>query len=556
MQNSSIYILITCIVMLILSSCKHTEDNVEKKLAEWDTILSSDPYSILDSLNEISSNSFKNENHAYHSLLLTIARDKAYVDFESDKRINRVVRYYDSQNTRDNNHVRALLYQGIVRKRLGITDSSLYLPLRRAETLFKGLRKQRPETGYMLHYFIGDTYFNNNNFSVSNDYFNKALEYAKEEKDETHIVDAYLALFWNNLLQKDMNLAKERLDSIGTYNINDDKEFYILNAQSSFHHMQGNVEKALSYDKQQLSLVEKQIGDVDISKLYYSISSKYISLQNSDSAKHYADLAILNLNQNNSSELYLYYKNLADVAQMGGELELAIDYLSSSLNSYQNSVHDVLNNEIKEAERKYDLSLAENSILKSQQTAIFWSLATLIVIVILLIVLIVNRKIKNNAREKMMILRHDAAQRKLEAKLMKEDANKMEWLISIYSYLSERLTNLQDNFEALSQRYVSSHPKVHDSMTSILHNMANDLKEMYNEIHPDDETFAQYTGLSVEESSIFNSNEKMMIMLLASKANNKQIATFMNSSLESVRTRKSQLKRKMTKESMNIEKFF
>lgn len=556
MQNSSIYILITCIVMLALTSCGHTENDVERKLTEWDTKLSEDPYSILDSLNKINSNNFKNEIHAYHSLLLTIARDKAYVDFENDKRISRVVRYYDDQNARDNNHVRALLYLGIVRKRLGMPDSTLYLPLRRAETIFKGLRKQNPETGYMLNYFIGDTYFNNNNISLSNDYFNNALEYAKKEKDKNHTIDAYLALFWNSMHQSDMKLAKERLDSIGQYSIKDDKQFYILNAQSYFHHLQGNIEKALSYDKQQLALLEKQVGNVDISKLYYSISNKYISLHNSDSAKYYADLAISNLSQNNISELYLYYKNLADVAQMNGETELAIDYLNSSLNYYHSSVHDVLNNEIKEAERKYDLSLAENSLLKSRQTTIFWALAALSAVIMLLIATIVNRKNRANAKEKMMILRHDAAQRELETKLMREDANKMEWLISIYSYLSERLTNLQDNFEALSQRYVSSHPKVHDSMTSILHDTANDLKDMYNEIHPDDETFTQYTRLSVDESGIFNSNEKMMLMLLASKASNKQIATFMNSSLESVRTRKSQLKRKMTKEGMNIDKFF
>lgn len=499
---------------------------------------------------------FPQKEQAYHSLLTVIARDKTFYEFENDWRINRIVRYYNNKRTEDDNHVRALLYQGIVRSRIGMPDSSVYLPLRKAETIFIGLKKQKPETGYMLNYFIGNTYYNNNNITSSDIYFKRALEFAKIENDNSHIIDAQLALFWNYTYLENMDKAKLYLDSISKnspeYN---EKAFFILNAKSFYHQTIGNNRMALEYDKQQLAIFENLNDQAELSKLYYSISNQFVALNQIDSAMYYAEKALMDININKPGN-YLYYKNLANIAKLQDNFQLENEYLAIALEKYRESVYEIMNNEIKEVERKYDLSLAENSLLKSRQTSFFWALAALITIVILLIVLIINRKIRSDAKEKLMNMSHNAAQQKLEAKLLAEDANKMKWMISIYSYLSERLTNLQDSFESLSQKYISSHPKVYDSMNLILSNTSSSLKDMYNGIHPNDDTFTLYTGLAFDEASKFNANEKMMLMLLASEASNKQIATFMNSTLESVRARKSQLKRKMIKEGINIDKFF
>lgn len=555
MRTYTRYAVLAIMFIITIASCNRGK-NIMSKLEEWDSMINENPALVRDSLEQIKGYTMNNAQQAYHSLLLTIARDKSYFDFENDKRISRVVRYYEGKSANNDNHVRALIYQGIVRYRVGISDSSVYIPLRKAETIFRSMKKHNPEIGYMLNYFLGDVYFNNNNTSDSDKHLKRALEYANLEKNDEHIIDAQLALFWNYVYISDMENARIYLDSISKSRLDNYKVFYILNAKSYFYRQIGDNEQSLEYDKKQLNIHESTNNVGDLSKLYYSISTKYASLSMPDSALYYAEKA-LDANKNISKhESFLFYKNLADIADMQNNHKLAKEYMDIALNAYRGSVDQILNNEIKEAERKYDLSVAENRLLRSRQTAIFWAMATMLVILVLLIVVIINRRIRTKSKEKLMILRHEAEQQELKTKLMEEDAIKMEWMISIYSYLSERLTNLQDSFTTLSQKYVSAKPMVHKEMNSILLNTSSELRDMYNEIHPDDITFTQYTNLTAEEASIFNPNEKMMIMLLSNKASNKQIATFMNSTIESVRARKSQLKKKMINAGINTDRFF
>ena len=557
MRHFSIALFIL-IALVIICSCRDTEDRaLMTKLREWDTMLNDDPYSIIDSLNRVVTNNIPNEQQAYYSLLLTIARDKTYFDFEDDKRISRAVRFYDNHNSENDNHVRALLYQSIVRMRMGTTDSTVYLPLRKAETIFNEINKQNPRTGYMLNYYIGNSYFDADSYDKADQYYMKALEYAKINNDPIYIFDAILVLFWNKMGLKEYDNAKTCLDSIKILpNVPSDKELLLLNAESYYYQKTENLNQAIESGKKQIALLEKEHIEADISKLYYSISRQYLTLNQIDSAKIYGEKAIEQINVINRKENFLYYINLAEIAADEGNYKGANEYQVQALDQYRKTVTERLSNQLNEAEKKYDLSISENKLLKSRQRSIFWALATVIVMLLLLIALYVNRRIRQSAKEKLMVLRHEAINRELEAKLMAEDAIKMEWLISIYAYLSERLTNLQDSFASLSQIYISSNPKVYEKMNLILHDTAADLKDMYNEIHPDDNTFSQYTGLSFEEASQFNSNEKMMLMLLASKASNKQIATFMNSTTESVRARKSQLKKKMIKIELDTNRFF
>lgn len=93
-------------------------------------------------------------------------------------------------------------------------------------------------------------------------------------------------------------------------------------------------------------------------------------------------------------------------------------------------------------------------------------------------------------------------------------------------------------------------------MSKILYSAETDLREMPKILIPDDETFSLYTGLNKEESEHFNNSEKILLMLLACKANNKQIATFMNAPLQSIRARKSQLKKKVTEKGLKEQFLF
>jgi len=145
-------------------------------------------------------------------------------------------------------------------------------------------------------------------------------------------------------------------------------------------------------------------------------------------------------------------------------------------------------------------------------------------------------------------------QQELQARILREEASKRKWLLQLYSHISGRLAFLQGEFETLTQRYISSNPKVYQEMEKILKNTDTDLRDITKTIATDDETFYAYTRLRDEEG-VFNATEKMLLMLLACNADNRQLATFMNTSLKSIRARKSQLKRKMQEKNMDMSLF-
>lgn len=551
------YISVAFIAIVLFIACNGRENNeIRKMFARWDTLLEKEPSAISDSLNRIDPGTLSRENRAYYSLLKTIADDKTYYEFKSDSLISKAVDFYHLHEPYGNNYIRALTYQGIVRTRMGITDSTVYEPLKKAENIYHANNNPDLSIGYILHYFLGNTHYYNGNFELADKYFQETLDNAKLKNDSSHIFDAYLALYWNEMMQRDMVHSKMYLDSLSNfYNALPLKRYFILNASSVFYEVNGEFEKALEYDKLQLELAPIQ-KDIDISSLYYAVSNRYSKLNQLDSAMLYAQVAIESIVDKNKKENYLFYNNVANIAEKQQNFSMANKYRKQAFELYEKSVKDRLNTQIMELEKKYDLSEAENIALKSQQNTLIIALIALMLAMLASILIMLNIKNRREARIKLMQLEHEAETRAIETKLLEEEANKRDWLIQLYGHISNRLTSLQENFNTLSQRYVSSHPKVYESMYNILHTAESDLREMPKNLIPDENTFTLYTNLTKETAELFNTNEKILLMLLVCKADNRQISTFMNTSIESIRARKSQLKKKMIDHGIDATRFF
>lgn len=91
-------------------------------------------------------------------------------------------------------------------------------------------------------------------------------------------------------------------------------------------------------------------------------------------------------------------------------------------------------------------------------------------------------------------------------------------------------------------------------MQRILKNTDTDLRDITKTLVPDDDTFSSYTGLTDQEL-FFSVNEKLLLMLLACDADNRQLATFLHTSVDSIRVRKSQLKKKMSEKGLDTSLF-
>ena len=232
MQRVYLFFVFTVILFMNISCKKADEKILLEKFTTWDRLIDSIPYSISDSLNLIDHHDLSRTNRAYYNLLRVITDDKTYVDFTSDSTINSVATFYKGHDPQNKNYIRALAYQGIVRTRLGVKDSTVYEPLREADRLLQSMAQPDPSLGYLINYFLGDIHYNSRNYSSAAQYYQKTLDYANRENDSTHIFDTYLAFFWNEMLHENVEQGKQYLDSLSSfYNYLPEKDYYILNAQ-------------------------------------------------------------------------------------------------------------------------------------------------------------------------------------------------------------------------------------------------------------------------------------------------------------------------------------
>ena len=550
------FFLLSLKCLVICYSCgDKVNEHLYQRLSSWDSMIDSEPQRVSDSLRMIQPEDLDRATKAYHGLLKVISDDKTYVNFTSDSLINSVSDYYRFYDPKSSNYIRALAYQGIVRTRMGVRDSTIFEPLREAGKLFLSMQNPDPSIGYLINYFLGNIHYVNRSNTVADEYFRKALNYAYQERDSIHLFDTYLALYWNEMVPKKIETGKLYLDTLSSfYNRLLGKNYFILNAQSIYYDVIGEPENALEREKELLQITYNQKESIDLSRLYYNISDRYTGLEQLDSAMLYAQMAIGSIQDTTYRQTYLYYQNVANIAEKQGNLSLSNEYLRNAFSLYSQSIRDRLDTRIVELEKKYDLTEAENEALRAKQQNLRIIIGMLILTMVLVFILMYARKVRRTAKLKLLQAEYKMQQQELQAKILREEAGKRKWLLQLYSHISGRLAFLQGEFETLTQRYISSHPKVYREMETILKNTNTDLRDITKAIATDDEAFYAYTHLEDEEG-VLNTTEKMMLMLLACDADNRQLATFMNTSLESIRVRKSQLKKKMQGKNMDTALF-
>ena len=549
--------LLTFLAIIALgTSCNNGNDNVVlQRLTTLDAVLDTHPQLVSDSLTSLDVNRLSRANRAYYNLLKVISDDKTYVNFVSDSLINSVSDYYRLRDPKSRNYIRALAYQGIVRTRMGVKDSTVFEPLKEADKLFQEQLSPDPTLGYLINYFLGNIHYNNRNYTTANEYFLRTLGFARQEKDSMHIFDTLLALYWNEMQQKEFVKGKTYLDSLSSYfNKLPGKDYFILNAQSVYFDIVDEPEKGLEKEKAKLLLYDKQEENIDLSRVYFNISDRYVSLELLDSAMIYAQMAIDVIQDSAYLYNYLYYENVANIAEKQGNNSYANIYRKKAAELYKNSVNDRLNTQIAELEKKYDLTEAENATLRVRQQNFLIIISALLLLIIVTFIAMYAWRERKVGKMKLLQAEQTVKQQEYQANILKEEAGKRKWLLELYSNISDRLTFLHGEVDTLSQKYITSNPKVFKELEKIIKSTDTDLRDITKTLATDNETFYAYTHLD-DKDGILNTNERMLLMLLACDADNRQLATFMNTTVESIRVRKSQLKRKMLEKGLNLDIF-
>lgn len=546
----------TLVLLLFVTSCnKGGDEEMLARLNVWDAMLDHDAQRVADSLKTIDREELSRAGRAYYDLLKVISDDKTYVNFTNDSLINAVSEYYRKTEPENTNFIRALAYQGIVRTRMGVKDSTVYEPLREADQLLATHPAPNPSLGYMIHYFLGNIHYNNRNLSSANDYFQNALNFARSENDSIHLFDTFLALYWNEMSRKNFDTSKLYLDTISTfYNKLPGKDYFVLNAQSAYFDITGQPNMALEKEKLKLKLYDSQSEEIEMSRVYFNISDRYVGLEQLDSAIYYGEMAIEMIEDSTYRQNYLYYQNIAHIAEKRGDYALSNQYLRKSIELHNLSLSERLDVQIAEMEKRYYLAEAENEVLRTRDQISKIIIFSLIAIILLAIVAVYSILTRRNTQLRLLETEHRVKQQQLQAEILREEAGKRRWLLQLYGNISDRLTFLQNQFELLAERYITMNKKVHGEMHQILKSTDSDLRGITKTLIPDDETFASYTHLK-NDDQFFSQNEKLLLMLLACDADNRQLATFLNTSLDSIRVRKSQLKRKMSEKGLDTTLF-
>lgn len=320
-------------IVLSISACNHKRSQTMRmRLQKWDEMLENDPESVRDSLYKINPVGLSKLNKAYYGLLKTIADDKNYISFNNDSLISETQKQLEHTQKGSNLHIRSLVYQGIVRYRMGLTDSTVFVPLKEAERLSSFKKYQDPKIGFMLYNYLGEVTaeaMQNNSASI---YFHRALEFAKLINDQNVLFDAYNAVYWNKLISDNFEIAKQYLDTLEQFdNLTPDELYRHYSSQSIYFETQSLFREALEAKKKQVELLPNLKESKDLSRIYTSISKRYGNLNYTDSAFYYAQLAIEAINDTTYGYNYLLYENAADAAEKLNNYQTAVHYQKNAL---------------------------------------------------------------------------------------------------------------------------------------------------------------------------------------------------------------------------------
>lgn len=518
--------------------------NKERNIADFnrlqriDAICDSLPAAAADSLATLHPKDFSRHNRAYYGLLTTIADDKTYTVFTSDSLINSVENYFRRHEKESDNHLRALIYQGIVRIRMGIADSTAYIPLKDAEALYLNRKNAIPSIGYMLYYHLGDVQFNNENHFKAHDSFGKTLQLAKQENDSTHIFDAYLALAWNEMAMDEKDNIY--LDSTELY-VDDspDKRYTLLNAKSYAAKMRDDYGKALEMEKQQIMLRSHLSTEISLSSAFYSISTCFFHLNQLDSALFYAEEAIKQVKDSTYRLNYILYENAAGIAEGQQNFNLANRYRKKALEMYEESVDKQLDTQIVELEKKYNLSEAENKILKTEaHNRFLFAVLLVLVMVIGVAAFMINRRRK--------IVRLEQKNKESELQLAQQQAFEKERMTRIIIPYLSLYTTYQNELKALTYKKIGvkegEDSKEYDKIVKIK-------KENFNKITQHLFTDELLSNVLKTRNGLdkFKLTDRMLLFMLAVGADNSHIVALLNTTPDNLKAKKSYLKKKIQK---------
>ena len=538
-----LYIL-TATTALLFAACNRQQTEADRThLNKLDSLLAVQPEASADSLKQIHPARLSHFNRGYYQLLKVIALDKTYYNFTSDSLINATVHMLSRhKRAYPRTYARSLLYQGLVRYRMGVTDSTAYEPIKEAADLLEVKKINDPLLSYFCYHYLGLLHNENNNPSYSILYYEKAIKNIKQYGDKNYLLMTYFEITWTYLKTNKIDAAKQYIDTlINVKNISDEQKASLNQILSVYYDSTNEPLKALEINK---LLVKSNYSYTDMSSMYFKISNNYKALNKLDSALLYAEKAE---ECKPDSDYYLnnlYYKNIGEISEQLKLWQISANAYRKAYLLKEKATLKALDKEIMSLEKKYDLKEAENKALQLTNRLIFTGFFSLTLLILLVTSLVIFRQRGKHAQIKTQLL----AQEKIN---VERNLIEKEFMLPMYQQISQRNAIIKAFLsDLMTNPYLAKNTQLLNKIREVYQDSVktSNINEFLT-----DEKFTEFTGIECESCQWLNENEKMLLVFAAMKLDNRQIAVLFNTTESSVRGRKAKLRVKIENKNIDIK---
>ncbi|MBQ0121014.1 MAG: hypothetical protein KBT13_07840 [Bacteroidales bacterium] len=305
------------LVVACLVSCGSRADR--PSLVAIDSLILQAPDSACELLADYPEDSLTTANdRAYHALLTTIARYKAYRPATSDSTINIALSHYDHNGANPDKRMRSLLYKGCVMEELGDAEAAM--------RSYKEAQYACPDDdnfhkGY-IHFRIGALFQDQFKSQNAIEHFKLSLKLFSESRDYFYYKSCLESVGMiycttntdsaNVYAQRCMELAQEKNDDffrISGYTI-----------MSALHFYNDEWQKSIEWSKK---IVSESVDLLQDNEIYYYLCLSYIKIGNLDSAQNIMDIIPSPITTTDSLS---YYQCLSNLAKAKHSYDNSIEY--------------------------------------------------------------------------------------------------------------------------------------------------------------------------------------------------------------------------------------
>lgn len=507
--------------MMLTASCRRPD--YDQFLSSQDSIILTDPKLVLENLEADTLHKYKGGDEAYYNLLLTMARDKNYYQFDNDSLISVSQKWFS--HSRDlYNQARSTLYLGLVRYRVDTRDTSIPGLLLDAEKVLTESGINDLSVAALIESYLGVLYYRESEYLNAEKHLKSAVYINETRGASSNLVANLIDL--SNILVAD-HKADEATDCLDRVALIMDagggveyQDRYI-NARAVCCNYSEDYKAALEWARMLASQQEYESRKAQL------LSQIFQKLGETDSALFYKQAAIDNRRQDDSLFYYVHYHGLAELYAEKGDYMRAYEESCNAFDWLMMSAEKRKENRIAELEKKYDISMkyVEKSELRQSRLIFAVILFALLFVAALVALFYVRTLTRKRDLEKSL------EKEKLLRRIVAATASPVSGLLPTLNTYAINIYSNDMKKEDLSD-------KLNHIIDSVKAKQTKEFKSIIKDCFP---TFspAMQAALNVFRSDSY----KVVVYLLEQGYNSTEVAGMSGMSAASVRSVASQFRK-------------